>query len=48
LPANMGTLWIKRHAFWELFQAGVYLKSFSVEDNYVATPQCHQSHFRKV
>lgn len=37
---HMGTLWINRHAFWELFQAGVYLKSFSVEDNYLATPQC--------
>ena len=37
---HMGTLWIKRQAFWELFQAGGYLKSFSVEDNYVATPHC--------
>ena len=27
-------------AFWEHFQAGVYLKSFSVQNKYVTTAQC--------
>ena len=36
----MGTWLIRWRAFWEQFQAGVHLKSFSVDDNCVVTPQC--------
>ena len=36
----VGTWLIRRHAFWEQFQAGVHLKSFSIDNNCVVTPQC--------